>query len=125
MTTHSIRDQLRQRLADLKMPGALEAIDGILAQVDSGQLGAAAAIGQLLDAQIGLRNNRRLQAAMRSSRLPAIKTLRDFDFAFQPSIETPFVQAEFEMPSGTPVARSREVAFTIEQAARRALRRTG
>ena len=71
MTTHSIRDQLRQRLADLKMPGALEAIDGILAQVDSGQLGAAAAIGQLLDAQIGLRNNRRLQAAMRSSRLPA------------------------------------------------------
>lgn len=33
-----------------------------------------------LVAQIQLRNNRRLQAAMRSSRLPAVKQLRDFDF---------------------------------------------
>lgn len=47
------------------------------------------------------------------------------NFAFQPSIETPFVQAEFEMPSGTPVARSREVAFALEAAARRALERNG
>jgi multidrug efflux pump subunit AcrB len=47
------------------------------------------------------------------------------DFAFRPSIETPFIQAEIEMPSGTPVARTREVAFQIEAAARRALERTG
>ena len=83
----SIRDGLRQRLADLKMPGALEAVDTILAQVDGGHIGTTEAIGQLLDAQINLRNNRRLQAAMRSSRLPAVKTLRDFDFAFQPSLK--------------------------------------
>ena len=36
--------------------------------------------------QITLRNNRRLQAAMRSTRLAAIETLSDFDFSFQPSI---------------------------------------
>lgn len=41
----------------------------------------------LLVAQISLRNSRRLQAAMRSSRLPAIKTLADFDFTCQPSIK--------------------------------------
>jgi DNA replication protein DnaC len=33
-----------------------------------------------------LRNNRRLQAAMRSSRLPAVKRLTEFDFSFQPSL---------------------------------------
>jgi DNA replication protein DnaC len=32
-------------------------------------------------------NNRRLQAAMRSSRLLAVKTLETFDFSFQPSIK--------------------------------------
>jgi DNA replication protein DnaC len=32
-------------------------------------------------------NNRRLQTAMRSSRVPAVKTLEQFDFAFQPSIQ--------------------------------------
>jgi len=83
----SRREQIRWMLADLKMPGALEAVDGILSKADSGTLTAAEAIQDLLGAQIGLRNNRRLQAAMRSSRLPAVKTLEEFDFSFQPSIK--------------------------------------
>ena len=58
-------DRLRQTLADLHMPVAIE---------------------ELLDAQIQLRNNRRLQAAMRSSRLPSVKRLTEFDFSFQPSL---------------------------------------
>ena len=33
-----------------------------------------------------LRNGRRLATAMRSSLLPKLKTLADFDFSFQPSI---------------------------------------
>lgn len=86
-TPHSVRDKLRSQLADLKMPGALEALDAILAGVDSGAMHAAAAMDALLTAQITLRNNRRLQAAMRSSRLPAAKTLTDFDFTFQPSLK--------------------------------------
>jgi DNA replication protein DnaC len=86
-TSASVRDKLRAQLADLKMPGALEALDDILAGVDSGTLHAAAALDALLAAQITLRNNRRLQTAMRSSRLPAAKTLTDFDFTFQPSIK--------------------------------------
>jgi DNA replication protein DnaC len=69
------------------MPGALEALDEVLSQVDGGQLAAPEAIESLLGAQISLRNNRRLQAAMRSSRLPAVKMLSDFDFTFQPSIK--------------------------------------
>ena len=86
-TPPSVRDRLRAQLADLKMPGALEALDDILRGIDGGTLHAAAALESLLGAQITLRNNRRLQAAMRSSRLPAAKTLADFDFSFQPSIK--------------------------------------
>lgn len=82
----SRRDRLRHMLADLRMPGALEALDAILQGVDGATLTAPEAIEQLLGAQIQLRNNRRLQAAMRSSRLPAIKRLTEFDFSFQPSL---------------------------------------
>jgi DNA replication protein DnaC len=82
----SIRDQIRSQLADLKMPGSLEALDLVLSRVDSG-LGAPEAISAVLGAQIALRNDRRLEAAMRSSRLPAVKTLSDFDFSFQPSLK--------------------------------------
>jgi DNA replication protein DnaC len=85
--TPSLRDRLRAQLADLKMPGALEALDGILAGLDGGIVQPPAAIEALLGAQITLRNNRRLQAAMRSSRLPVVKTLADFDFSFQPSVK--------------------------------------
>jgi DNA replication protein DnaC len=69
------------------MPGALEALDDILRRCDSGELVAGEAMDQLLGAHIQLRNARRLQTAMRSARLPAVKTLTDFDFSFQPSIK--------------------------------------
>jgi hypothetical protein len=43
-TTPSLRDRLRAQLADLKMPGALEALDTLLGEVDSGKLQAPQAI---------------------------------------------------------------------------------
>ncbi len=47
------------------------------------------------------------------------------NFAFRPSIETPFIQAEIETPAGTPVSRIREICFQVEEAAREALRQNG
>jgi len=93
----SRRDRIRGQLADLKMPGALESLDDVLTGVDGGGVTASEAIEQLLGAQITLRNNRRLQAAMRSSRLPAIKTLADFDFSFQPSIKREQIDSLHEL----------------------------
>lgn len=93
----ALRDRIRAQLADLKMPGALEALDAILAQVDGGHLKAAEAIEALLGAHITLRNNRRLQTAMRASRLPAVKTLADFDFSFQPSLKRDQLESLHEL----------------------------
>lgn len=81
------RDRIRALLADLKLPGALEAVDGILSRADGGAVTASEAIEDLLTAQVRLRNARRLNAALRSSRLPEVKRLEDFDFAFQPSVK--------------------------------------
>src|SRR3954469_9936881 len=93
----SRRDRLRHMLADLRLPGALEALDAILQGVDGATLTAPDAIEQLLDAQIQLRNNRRLQAAMRSSRLPAVKRLTEFDFSFQPSLRREQMESLHEL----------------------------
>jgi len=87
MLAPTLRDRLRAQLADLKMPGALEALDDILRRADSGELAAGEAMSALLGSHIALRNQRRLQTAMRSARLPAVKTLADFDFTFQPSVK--------------------------------------
>ncbi|MGH7524654.1 MAG: IS21-like element helper ATPase IstB [Gemmatimonadales bacterium] len=69
------------------MPGALEALDDVLRRCDDGALAPGEAIAAVLGAHIELRNARRLQTAMRSARLPAVKTLAEFDFSFQPSVK--------------------------------------
>lgn len=97
LTPTSRRERLRGMLADLKMPGALEALDAILQGIDGGALTAAEALEELLWAQIQLRNNRRLEAAMRSSRLPGLKTLAEFDFTFQPSIKRQQIESLHEL----------------------------
>ena len=93
----SRRDRIRAQLADLKMPGALESLDEILSGIDAGAVTAAEAIERVLGAQIALRNARRLEAAMRSSRLPAVKTLAGFDFAFQPSLKREQIESLHEL----------------------------
>lgn len=93
MVATTLRERLRVQLADLKMPGALEALDDILRRADSGELAAGEAMAELLGSHIALRNQRRLQTAMRAARLPAVKTLADFDFSFQPSIKRDQVES--------------------------------
>lgn len=97
MSAAARRDAIRSMLADLKLPGALEAIDQILSEADGGHLTVSEAIEKLLNAQVTLRNARRLQTAMRSSRLPTIKTLEDFDFSFQPSIKREQIESLHEL----------------------------
>ena len=97
MNVPSRRERIAAQLADLKMPGALEALDGVLSGVDGGGTTASEAIERLLAAQIALRNSRRLEAAMRSSRLPTIKTLSEFDFSFQPSIKREQIDSLHEL----------------------------
>lgn len=45
------------------------------------------------------------------------------NFTFNPTIENDYIQGELEMPTGTPVARTREVIFIVEEAAKRAIAR--
>ena len=48
----SSREGIRGMLADLKMPGSLEAVDAILSDIDGGRVAASEAISRLLAAQI-------------------------------------------------------------------------
>ena len=43
------------------------------------------------------------------------------NFTFNPTIENDYIQGELEMPTGTPIKRTREVIFIIEEAAKRAI----
>jgi len=86
-TPASITTIIQQRLAQLGMPGSLEALEGVLRQLDGHALSPQEAIAELLVAEELVRSNRRLVACLKTSRLPGVKTLDSFDFSFQPSLD--------------------------------------
>jgi DNA replication protein DnaC len=94
LATASARvDNIRRALVSLKMPRALEILDATLRRIEQGQIDGIEAIDELLTEELSLRENRRIKAALRLARLPIVKTLAGFDFAFQPSLDRNRVMA--------------------------------
>jgi DNA replication protein DnaC len=86
-------DNIRRSLVSLKMPRALEILDATLRRIEQGQIDGIEAIDDLLAEELSLRESRRIKAALRMARLPIVKTLAGFDFAFQPSLDRNRVMA--------------------------------
>lgn len=80
-------DNIRRSLVGLKMPRALEMLDATLRRIEQGQIDGIEALDDLLLEELSLRETRRIKAALRMARLPVMKTLAGFDFAFQPSLD--------------------------------------
>ena len=86
-------ERIRQRLVGLKMPFALEHLDLLVRQLEAGELNALEAIEALLSEELLIRENRRIKMGLNTARLMPPKTLESFDFAFQPSLEKPRIDA--------------------------------
>ena len=85
--TPSMLDRIRHDLVGLKMPRALEALDGVVRRLEHAEIGALEAIDILLSEELTLRENSRIKTALRMGRLATIKTIAGFDFSFQPSLD--------------------------------------
>ena len=85
MTSHI--DRIRGAMVGLKMPRALEALDHTMQQLEQGEITAIEAIDSLLSEEYTTRETRRIDVALRTSKLLPVKTLESFDFSFQPSLD--------------------------------------
>src|SRR3954464_3848770 len=83
----SIVDRIKTTLVGLRMPRALEIVDAIVRQLERGEISALEAIDTMLAEELTLRESRRIKTSLVMARLSTIKTLADFDFAFQPSLD--------------------------------------
>ena len=82
-----VLDRIRGAMVGLKMPRALEALDHTVQKPEQGEITAIEAIDSLLSEEYSTRGTRRIDVALRTSRLLPIKTLESFDFSFQPSLD--------------------------------------
>jgi DNA replication protein DnaC len=82
-----VLDRIRGAMVGLKMPRALEALDHTIQRLERGEITAIEAIDGLLSEEYSTRETRRIDVALRTSKLLPIKTLESFDFSFQPSLD--------------------------------------
>lgn len=82
-----VLDRIRGAMVGLKMPRALEALDHTMQKLEQGEITAIEAIDSLLSEEYSTRETRRIDVALRTSKLLPIKTLESFDFSFQPSLD--------------------------------------
>jgi len=80
-------ERTRERLADLGLGHAAEALETILNEAVRDGTTVQAFLDTLLGAEADARETRRVATALRLSSLPPGLTLGTFDFAFQPSVE--------------------------------------
>ena len=77
----------RQHLETLGLKQAVEALDNTLDAAASQQLTYPEMLAQLLGQEVSARRESYLSTKIRIAHLPFLRTLEQFDFAFQPSID--------------------------------------
>ena len=80
-------EQARQYLESLGLKQAMEVLDNTLDSAASKQLTYPEMLEQLLGAEVEARRERYLSTRTRMAHFPFQRTLEQFDFAFQPSID--------------------------------------
>ncbi|MBW2122236.1 MAG: IS21-like element helper ATPase IstB [Deltaproteobacteria bacterium] len=82
-----ILERVHEHLEVLKLKQAAERLEELLSESQKEGWGSLELLDRLLEEERMLRESRRLKAALSMSRLPSHKTIDDFDFAFQPSVD--------------------------------------
>ena len=85
-------EQARQHLETLGLKQAVEILDNTLDSAASKQLPYPDMLAELLGAEVAARRERYLTTRTRLAHLPFQRTLEQFDFAFQPSIDERLVK---------------------------------
>ncbi len=83
----SLLERLHGLLDELKMTEADALLEAHLQRASQADRPYADFLLDLLEAEARARQEERFRQALKRSRLPVLKTLEQFDFAFQPSID--------------------------------------
>jgi DNA replication protein DnaC len=84
MITHS---RVHEQLLELKMKHAEKSIDPLCEEAAARQTGYSEFLSRVLDAELVQRRDRGTQMRLKLAHFPFQKTLEQFDFGFQPSLD--------------------------------------
>ena len=91
MNRHATYQQLRSHLAYLKLAAVAEHLPAALERAEKDKPGYTQFLHDLLDVEVKATEERRLAGRLRFAGFPQLKTLEEFDFTAQPSIDRKLV----------------------------------
>ncbi len=90
-------ESIKSHLATLGLFNMLESFDQEMNRLQQGHLSPTQALHNLLEGEVQRRAERRIERRIRESKLPERKTLIQFDFDFQPTLDKSLVSELFTM----------------------------
>ena len=85
--TEFTMDRLRENLESLKMKNTLEILDNYLERAVADKLNIVEVLDHIFSEEAKSKRRRAYEKQIQMSGFPIKKTLDDFDFSFQPSID--------------------------------------
>jgi DNA replication protein DnaC len=92
VSADTVYQQLREQLAQLRLHTVADRLAPALEQAEQEKPGYTRFLADLLAAEVHAAEQRRLQGRLRFARLPARKTIEQFDFSAQPSLDRRLVE---------------------------------
>lgn len=92
MSSDTVYQRLRDHLAQLRLHTVADRLAPALQAAEQDKPGYTEFLCELLAAEVAAAEQRRLQGRLRFARLPARKTIEQFDFSAQPSLDRRLVE---------------------------------
>lgn len=101
-----VRARVEERLLKLRLGAVAQRLDGILSQAARGEPTYLDFLDQMLAEETEAKQKKRVAMGIQIAHFPAVKTLEDFDFKFQTSVDAKLVR---ELATGRFIANAENV----------------
>ena len=92
-----VMERVQSNLNRLHLAKSMDLLPGLIRTAETKSLSYLDFLDELLAEEVAYKEQRRVEAALRISGLPFIKTLDEFDFAFQPHLDRRQIRALFDL----------------------------
>ncbi|HXJ36842.1 MAG TPA: IS21-like element ISAnsp4 family helper ATPase IstB, partial [Candidatus Eisenbacteria bacterium] len=106
MSTEIVRARVLEHLGRLRLGRIAEQLDALLSSAARGEPTYLDFLDTILREEVGAKQRKRVAMGIQIAHFPTVKTLDDFDFKFQPSVDQKLVR---ELAVGRYVAQAENV----------------
>ena len=97
MSERFVCDRLADNLTRLRLPRTREVLPELVKAAESESWSYLTLLDRLLDEEVVHKEQKRITTVLRTSGLPYVKSIDEFDFAFQPQIDRRQVMSLFDL----------------------------